>query len=212
MSSCKGIEEVISTLQGRYQRTILGTYSQQRRHPFQILIGAILSARTRDELTDKVCQGLLSRYPTPRALAQADPADIKRLIQPLGFYRQKARYIQETARIITRRYKGKVPADFEGLLELPGVGPKVANCVLVYAFGRDAIPVDTHVHRLSNRLGWVNTQTPQQTEKALRGLVPRQFWLLLNELFVAHGKEVCLPRRPRCKMCPIGRYCDTEAR
>jgi endonuclease-3 len=184
---------------------MLGGWKARRARPFPQLIGTILSARSRDETTDRVAKALFREFPTARALARADLRAVERILKPIGFYRTKARYVTGAAREVLRL--GEVPRTMEGLLELPGVGRKVAGCVLVYAFGRPAIPVDTHVHRVSNRLGWVRTRTPEETERRLRAIVPRRHWLILNEIFVAHGKAVCRPIGPRCGECPLRRSC-----
>lgn len=199
------IARVLRALSGRYPLTMLGGWSARDVDPFQVLIGTILSARSRDEMTDKIAAILFERYPTPRALAGARRRDVERILQPIGFYRTKAGYVIESARLVLE--KGGVPRTLEGLLELPGVGRKVANCVLVYAFGERAIPVDTHVHRLSNRLGWVKTRTPEQTERELSGRVPKRLWPLINEALVAHGKRVCRPIGPLCGDCPVRGWC-----
>ncbi len=183
---------------------MLGGWQARRERPYRVLIGTILSARTRDETTDRISALLFKRYPTPRALARAGRREVERILKPIGFYRTKAKYVTETAAMVE---KLGVPRTIEGLMEFPGVGRKVANCVLVYAHGQEAIPVDTHVHRLSNRLGWVRTKTPEQTERALVRLVPRRLWPLVNEAFVAHGKKTCRPRGPKCAECPVERGC-----
>jgi endonuclease-3 len=198
------VGRVLKTLSGRYPLTMLGGWKADDVPPFRHLIGTILSARSRDEMTDKVTDALFRRFPTPRALARADRRAVQRILKPIGFYRTKARYVTGAAR---RVLEGGVPRTREGLMELPGVGRKVANCVLVYAFGRHAIPVDTHVHRISNRLGWVRTRTPEQTERALQRRVPRRLWPILNEVLVAHGKAVCRPLRPLCTACPVRPWC-----
>ncbi len=184
---------------------MLGGWKARRASPFRHLVGTILSARSRDEMTDQVTKALFRKYPTPRALARADRRVVERILKPIGFYRTKARYVTETARKVLER--GGVPRTLEGLMEFPGVGRKVAGCVLVYAFGEPAIPVDTHVHRVTNRLGWVRTKTPEETERRLREIVPRRHWLIVNEVFVAHGKAVCRPVGPRCGECPVLRRC-----
>lgn len=201
------VEWVLRTLRGRYPLTMLGGWKEDGVGPFRHLVGTILSARSRDETTDRVTEALFRRYPTPAALARARTSALERLLRPIGFYRTKARYVREAARHVLRR--GGVPDTLEGLLEIPGVGRKVANCVLVYAFGREAIPVDTHVHRIANRLGWVRTRAPEETERALAALVPRKLWPILNEVLVAHGKAVCRPIGPRCGPCPVRRACAT---
>lgn len=175
--------------------------------PFQILVGTILSARTRDENTAEVSKRLFARYPDPARLARAKRRDVERVIKSIGFYRVKAGRIIEVAKIIDGRYGGRVPKDLEKLVELPGVGRKTANCVLVYAFGEPAIPVDTHVHRISNRLGLVETRTPEETEAALAKKIPKKFWLEINDTFVMYGQNICRPVSPMCDRCRIRRSC-----
>lgn len=175
--------------------------------PFQILVGTILSARTRDENTAEVSKRLFARYPDPARLARAKRRDVERVIKSIGFYRVKAGRIIEVAKIIDGRYGGRVPKDLEKLVELPGVGRKTANCVLVYAFGEPAIPVDTHVHRISNRLGLVDTSTPEETEAALAKKIPKKFWLEINDTFVMYGQNICRPVSPMCGRCRIRRSC-----
>ncbi|MBI5365612.1 MAG: endonuclease III [Planctomycetes bacterium] len=199
-------DRVLDALAGRYPPTMLGAFAG-RLPAFQILIGTILSARSRDEATDKVCSVLFKQYPTPARLAAARPADLIPLLRPIGFYRQKASFITETARLLLARHGGEVPRTLDELTALPGVGRKVANCVLVYAFGVPAIPVDTHVHRIANRLGWVRTRTPEETERALAARLPRRHWLTITDLLVGHGKAVCRPLGPRCGECPVARWC-----
>ena len=175
--------------------------------PFQILVGTILSARTRDENTAEVSKRLFAKYPDPARLARAKKKDVERVIKSIGFYRVKAGRIIEVAKIIDGRYGGRVPKDLEKLVELPGVGRKTANCVLVYAFGEPAIPVDTHVHRISNRLGLVETRTPEETEAALAKKIPKKFWLEINDTFVMYGQNICRPVSPMCGRCRIRRSC-----
>ncbi len=182
--------------------------SRRRRDPFKVLISTILSQRTRDENTRKASSALFEVYKDAEELAEGDPKLIEQLIRPAGFYNVKTRKIKEVASIISREYGGKVPEDFEELLHLPGVGRKTANCVLVYAFNRPAIPVDTHVHRISNRIGLVETRSPEQTEMKLREIVDRRYWLDLNELFVRFGKEICKPLGPRCSICDLRDVCN----
>ncbi|HLY75005.1 MAG TPA: endonuclease III [Planctomycetota bacterium] len=200
------IAHVLRDLSGRYPLTMLGSWNERRVSPFRTLIGTILSARSRDEMTDVITERLFQRFGTPRALAHADRRAVERILQPIGFYRTKARYVMETARMVEEQ-GGKLPRTIEGLMEYPGVGRKVANCVLVYAFGQEAIPVDTHVHRVSNRMGWFRTRTPQETERRLVELVPKRLWPVINEALVAHGKAVCKPIGPTCDLCPIYRHC-----
>ena len=174
---------------------------------FSILIGTILSARTKDEATAKAVKGLFSKYKTPKALAHAKVKDIEKIIKSIGFYHVKSKRIIEVAKIIDFQFKGIVPDDMETLLKLPGVGRKTANCVLVYAFEKPAIPVDIHVHRISNRLGLVETKTPEETELALMKKIPKKFWIDINDTFVMYGQNICKPISPMCDVCKIKRNC-----
>jgi endonuclease-3 len=175
--------------------------------PFQVLIATVLSQRTRDEITDRASEKLFAKYGTPAALASADAGDIEALIREVGFYRIKAPRIKEIARIIDNDFKSRVPDDMDALLSLPGVGRKTANCTLVYGFGKDAVAVDTHVHRISNRLGFVMTKTPEETEAKLREALPKKHWKHINELLVRFGQDVCKPVGPKCGTCPIAELC-----
>ena len=178
-------------------------------NPFQVLIGTILSQRTRDEHTDVASARLFARYPDARSLASARPRDIEPLIRATGFYRVKARVIRACAESVLTRFDGVVPRSYDDLVSLPGVGPKTANCVLVFGYRIPAIPVDTHVHRIANRLGVVRTKTPEETEERLRQVVEERYWIPLNPLLVQHGQNLCRPRRPRCGECPIEELCAT---
>ena len=200
------IPRILKALTGRYPLTMLGSWNERRVSPFRTLIGTILSARSRDEMTDVISAALFKRFPTARALARADRRVVEKILKPIGFYRTKASYVMETAAMV-EAMKGKLPRTIEGLMEFPGVGRKVANCVLVYAFGQQAIPVDTHVHRVSNRMGWMKTRTPEETERRLVSLVPKRLWPVVNEALVAHGKAVCKPIGPTCDVCPVQRHC-----
>jgi endonuclease III len=175
--------------------------------PFRVLIGTILSQRTRDERTSLATEQLFKRFKGPRELARADEAEVRELIRPVGFYNMKAKSVVRVAKKIVEEFGGKVPSDMESLLSLPSVGPKTANCVLVYGFDEPAIPVDTHVHRISNRLGLVETKTPEQTEAQLVKTVPRRYWLELNELFVRFGQTTCKPVGPKCGECTLKSRC-----
>jgi endonuclease-3 len=201
------IARVLQELSGRYPLTMLGSWNAKKVSPFRTLIGTILSARSRDEMTDVITERLFQRFGTPKALANAPRREVEKILQPIGFYRTKASYVMETAAMVVKS-GGKLPETIEGLMEYPGVGRKVANCVLVYAFGQQAIPVDTHVHRVSNRMGWIKTKTPEETERALVTLVPKRLWPVINEALVAHGKAVCKPIGPTCEVCPISNHCS----
>ncbi|MBI3859360.1 MAG: endonuclease III [Thaumarchaeota archaeon] len=175
--------------------------------PFKVLIGTILSQRTRDENTTRATESLFSRFSSPEELANANPATVRRLIRPSGFYNMKTRSIIRVSKQLLAEFGGKVPDNMEDLLKLHAVGRKTANCVLVYAYNTPAIPVDTHVHRISNRLGLASTKTPEETEKVLTKTVPRRYWLDLNDLFVRFGQTKCKPIGPRCGSCTLSRSC-----
>jgi len=177
------------------------------RDPFRILIGCLLSLRTRDETTGPASARLFALADTPQAMLRLKRKQIERAIFPVGFYRTKARVIERVCRTLVERFGGKVPSDLDALLELHGVGRKTANLVVTYAFGLPGICVDTHVHRISNRLGFVRTPTPERTEWALRAKLPRRHWIELNDLLVAFGQNVCQPLSPRCSTCPVAAHC-----
>lgn len=202
-------KNICAILQGI--KSAVGRYKVEwhaRLNPFQILIGTILSARTKDEHTAKAVKQLFAKYKTPEQIARAPLLELQRLIKPSGFYRVKARHIKTTSEMILERFGGQVPSTFEHLLQLPGVGRKVANCVFVYGFNKPAIPVDVHVHRVSNRIGLVKTRAPEQTEFALTKAIQKKYWIEINELFVLFGQNICLPKKPLCSKCPITKHCD----
>jgi len=176
--------------------------------PLSILIGTILSARTRDESTSAVVKELFLKYKTARSLAKAKLPDVEKIIKRTGFYHVKAKRIIEVASIIDTKYSGLVPKTMEELTSLPGVGRKTANCVLVYAFDVPAIPVDTHVHRISNRLGLVKTKVPEDTEIELMKKIPREYWIRINDTFVMYGQNICKPISPMCSVCQIKKECS----
>lgn len=201
------IDIIISRLKNRYPP---GKFSSN--DPFRTLIATVLSQRTRDEVTGKAAEKLFSKYNTPDALSHTNVKEIEMLIREVGFYRMKAPRIKEIARIISNDFKGKVPDDMEALLSLPGVGRKTANCVLAYGFGRDAIAVDTHVHRISNRLGIVSTKTPEETETRLKEILQKKHWRIINELLVRFGQDICRPIAPKCSACPIIELCPRKSK
>ncbi len=187
--------------------TALAKIVAEREDPFLVLIATILSQRTRDEMTERASRRLFAKYDTPTTLATADLGEVQRLIQPVGFYRQKAVQIRKVSQVLLDQYGGTVPRTYEQLIELPQVGPKTANCVLVYGFGEPRIPTDTHVHRVSNRLGLVRTKTPEATERSLMRTIPKEHWLHINELFIRFGKAICRPIGPRCTECSFTGFC-----
>jgi endonuclease-3 len=182
----------------------------KKQDPFKILISTILSARTRDANTRLTTKKLFEKYKNPKEIAEVDIEEIEELIKSSGFYKVKAARIKEVSNVLINKHNGLVPDNYESLINLPGVGSKTANCVLVYAFKIPAIPVDTHVHRISNRLDWVKTKNPIQTEAALKKLLPKELWLKINRLFVRFGQQICLPIRPKCEICVIKDICPKD--
>ena len=203
----KKMEEVLSRERPPRITALRGLQMEEQGDPFKILIGTILSARTRDENTTRIVNKLFSRFKTPEELASANINDIKKLIHSIGFYNVKAERIKQVAQTIVNKFAGHVPSDLNNLLELPGVGRKTANCVLVYAFNKPAIPVDIHVHRISNRLGIVSTKTPEQTELQLSRIVDKKLWIKVNDTFVMYGQNICLPIKPKCAICDLKKHC-----
>jgi endonuclease-3 len=180
----------------------------QQEDPFQLLVATMLSARTQDATTLAASTRLFRVAPAPRAMSRLGVRQIERLIYPVSFYRHKARHVKETARLLIERFDGRVPRSMDELLTLPGVGRKTANLVLILAFGsRRNICVDTHVHRISNRLGWVRTRTPEETERALYRVAARRWWPDINLYLVTWGQNVCRPIAPRCGECVVARWC-----
>ncbi|MFW9971040.1 MAG: endonuclease III [Candidatus Odinarchaeota archaeon] len=201
------LDKIESQLEGEAH---LDQLASKKQDPFKILISTILSARTRDANTKLATEKLFAKYNDPKSIAEANVENIEQLIKSSGFYKVKAARIKEVSNILINKYDGKVPDNYKQLIDLPGVGSKTANCVLVYAFKIPAIPVDTHVHRISNRLKWVKTKNPMQTEKELKIAIPRELWLKLNRLFVRFGQQICLPIRPKCHICIINEDCPKD--
>lgn len=178
------------------------------REPFFALISTVMSHRTRDDVTYPAAEKLFERFSTPEDMVEADVGEIEALIRDVGFYRVKAGRIKEISRILLEEYNGRVPDDMETLLKLPGVGRKTANCVLAHAFLKeDALAVDTHVHRISNRLGLVATKNPEETEVELKKALPKKYWRHVNILLVKFGQNVCRPVSPRCGICVLNDTC-----
>ena len=176
--------------------------------PFVTLISCLLSLRTKDEVTDKASRQLLKLYNTPEQLSSLQVQKIQYLIYPVGFYKTKARRIREISKTLLEKYNGAVPDTIEELLTLKGVGRKTANIVMVYGHKRHGyLPIDTHCHRIPNRLGWIKTKTPEDTEHALKKILPSEYWDDFNDLFVTFGQTICVPISPFCSRCSIEQYC-----
>ena len=186
--------------------TMLGEVEKEG-NPFKVLISTILSSRTKDDTAYKASKRLFNEYKNPKELSQARVVDIRRLIKPVAFYKIKAKKIKQVAEIIYKEFNNQVPGEMEQLLELPLVGRKTANCVLVYGFREPAIPVDVHVHRISNRLGLVETEIPEETEIELEKITNKKYWIYVNEYFVRFGQLICKPINPRCYECRFQNTC-----
>lgn len=216
MKEIKNINEIFKILKKElknYKAPVLSgkIWEKIQKTPFKILISCILSLRTKDEVTDKASIKLLTKYNTPQKLADAKIKDIELLIYPVGFYHTKAKRIIEISKTLLDKYNGKVPKDFNELLKFKGVGRKTANIVMTYGFNQKKfLPIDTHCNRIPNRLGWIKTKTPEETEKQLRKILPQKYWYDFNNLFVQFGQTICVPISPFCSKCPINKYCEKK--
>jgi endonuclease-3 len=192
----------------RWKEPVVGVVAKASRDPFQILLSTVLSLRTKDQTTAEASARLFRLATTPRAMLAVPRRAIERAIYPVGFYRTKARHIHDICRDLLARYGGRVPDDIEELLTLKGVGRKTANLVVTLGYRKPGICVDIHVHRISNRWGYIRTKTPERSEAALRGKLPRRYWLIYNDLLVPFGQNLCTPVSPRCSQCKLARYCE----
>lgn len=181
--------------------------AEKSKDPFRVLISCLISLRTKDEVTDAASRRLFQKADTPAQMLQLRESQIARLIYPAGFYRTKAKRIREISRELMNGYNSRVPDTLEALLTLKGVGRKTANLVLTIGYGKPGICVDTHVHRISNRLGWIKTKTPEQTEARLREFLPKRYWISINDLLVTFGQNLCQPVSPWCSKCPLAKEC-----
>jgi endonuclease-3 len=204
------IDGFVAAIEANYRRwnpPIITFIANRGATPFEVLVSTLLSLRTKDEVTGEAAARLFARARTPEAMVKLKPREIEKLIYPVGFYPTKAKRLIAISRILLERYGGTVPDTLEALTALPGVGRKTANLVLVEGFKIPAICVDTHVHRISNRIGYVKTKTPDKTELALREKLPACHWVRYNELLVAFGQVVCRPVSPFCSRCPVADMC-----
>jgi endonuclease-3 len=205
------IEKVLNILKkkyGEWKAPIVTEIANKTGDPFRVLVSTVLSSRTKDAVTRKASRRLFERASTPSELLELSPREIEKLIFPVGFFRTKAKRLPELVRILIDEYGGRVPDTLEELLKLPGVGRKTANLVLTVGFGKPGICVDTHVHRISNRLGYVKTKSPTETEFALREKLPPKWWIIYNDLLVTLGQNICFPRNPDCRECPVSKLCE----
>ncbi len=187
---------------------IVSLMAEHKASPFRILISTVLSARTTDDVTAAASARLFAKADKPESLLKLSESELQKLIFPVGFYKTKAKSLLQLCRNLMDRYDSQVPQTMEELLTLPGVGRKTANLVLALAFNGDGLCVDTHVHRISNRFGYIQTTTPAESEMALRRKLPRKYWMIYNTLLVAHGQYTCRPISPFCSRCPVTKYCD----
>lgn len=186
---------------------IVTEISNRKKDPFHVLVSCLLSLRTKDETTRQASHRLLEAAPTPELLLKVPEKTLQKLIYPVGFYKTKAKVLKGVARDILKRYGGKVPDELNTLLEMKGVGRKTANLVITLGYGKPGICVDTHVHRISNRLGYVKTKSPEKTEFALREKLPVKYWIVYNDFLVAYGQNICKPISPFCSRCKLDPYC-----
>ena len=208
--SAAEIGAVIRTLRRQapsWRPTAVAEVAAEQPDPFRVLIACLLSLRTQDATTREASERLFRVADTPAAMLRLSRARISRLIFPVGFYRTKARAIRQISRDLIERFDGAVPDEIDALLTLKGVGRKTANLVVTIGFAKPGICVDIHVHRISNRLGFVRTKSPDQTELALRAKLPQRYWIGYNDLLVAFGQNVCRPLSPHCSRCPVARWC-----
>jgi endonuclease-3 len=205
------IAPVIRVLKGQLRKwdtPVVTQMAEEERSPFAILIATILSSRTKDETTAAAAERLFRLASTPGAMSRLTEEEVVKAIYPVGFYRTKAKNVVQTCKKLVESFSSAVPDNLEDLMTLPGVGRKTANLVLSLGFGGPGLCVDTHVHRISNRLGYVKTKTPGETERKLREKLPRRYWSIYNTVMVAHGQNICRPVSPFCSKCPVSRYCD----
>jgi endonuclease-3 len=205
------IEKVLNILKekyGEWKAPIVTEIANRTGDPFRVLISTVLSSRTKDAVTREASMRLFECASTPREMMKLSPGEIEKLIYPVGFFRTKARRLPALIRILIDKYQGKVPDTLDELLKLPGVGRKTANLVVTIGFGKPGICVDTHVHRISNRFGYVRTKNPTETEFALREKLPERWWISYNDFLVTLGQNICFPRNPRCGECPLNKLCE----
>ena len=200
--------DILLNSRGKWGDASVTRISEEYRTPFHVLVSCVLSLRTKDAVTSEASAKLFARAGSPEELLKIPGRELERLIYPVGFYRTKAKNLRAICSILLEKFDGKVPREFELLMSLPGVGRKTANLVLAKGFGIPAICVDTHVHRISNRLGWIRTKNPGETEKELKKLLPREHWIEINDLLVPFGQKICQPVSPWCSRCDVEELCE----
>ncbi len=209
----KDLDVVIPIIRNEVKKwgfPVVSRVSSRTRDPYKVLISCLLSLRTKDGVTEVASRRLFERVSKPEDLLEIPLEELEKIIYPVGFYRNKAKTIKEVTKEIVEKYGGKVPDELDELLKLRGVGRKTANLVLIKGYGKPAICVDTHVHRISNRWGLVDTKNPEETEMMLRKILPRKYWMEYNDLLVPFGQNICLPTSPFCSKCPIVEFCSRK--
>ena len=210
-SSIKKIGIIIKLLKQEvkhFENPIATEIGEKTRSPFMVLVSCLLSLRTMDKVTGPVSRKLFEIAKTPQEINRLSLKKLQEVIKPVNFYITKSKRIKDISKILIKEYSGKVPCDFNELMKFKGVGRKTANIVMTYGFfKKDYIAVDIHLHRIPNRLGWVKTKNPHQTEEELKKIIPKKYWQDLNDIFVAHGQNICMPVSPFCSKCYISKYC-----
>lgn len=205
----KNIEVIMKILSKKYISTEKTTLNRMRKNPnpFKILISCLLSLRARDETTDIISRQLFKIADTPEKITKLPLPKLKRIIFKTGYYNKKAIVLKHVSKELIEKYNSKVPKTYKELISIKYIGPKTAKIVLSFAYNKPVIPIDTHCHRISNRLGWVKTKTAEQTDKELPKILPKKYWINFNAIFVQFGREICQPVSPWCSKCPIKKYC-----
>lgn len=210
MSTINDIRYVMERLKISYERSrspSVTLIANTLKRPFNVLISTLISLRTKDEVTIKVSNKIFEKIKNFSDVLNTDESEIAKLMYPAGFYKTKAKRLKEIATIIETKYSGNIPDNMDDLLSLPGVGRKTANLVMILGFNKEGLCVDTHVHRISNRFGWVKTKNPNETEFALRDFLPKEFWREINDYLVSYGQMVCKPVSPLCSICELNVIC-----
>lgn len=201
------ILRILKKIIPQWEVPAVGKIAERHRTPFHVLISTLISLRTKDQVTNEASQRLFELANTPQEMVRLTPRQIEKAIYPAGFYKTKARTILGVCRTLLEKYNGVVPDDVDELTQMKGVGRKTANLVVTLGYHKLGICVDTHVHRISNRWGYIKTKTPDETEQVLRKKLPRQYWIIYNDLLVTFGQNLCVPISPWCSRCPVDKYC-----
>lgn len=204
------IFETLNEFRKGFDLPSVSLIGEEKGTPYKILISTLISLRTRDEVTLRSSRRLLEKADSPDRMIRLTVSEIEELIYPCGFFRVKAENILKISHLILNNHEGEVPRTLKELISFPGVGLKTANLVLSLGFGIPAICVDIHVHRISNRMGWIRTKSPDDSVTALEKCLPEKYWIPINELLVLYGQQVCTPRKPKCSLCPLSHFCDKE--